>query len=352
MVTQGFRKIVKALITVLIAYVILAVVATGILFNSVFGRTELKIQDLQLSYSDIDPALYPRSEFFFDSGGNMLQGYLYGEGNEGGLILIAHGIRNGADGFLPETMYFVDNGWRVFSFDGTGSRNSEGKGVMGLPQTKLDVIAAIEYIRADLELKELPLCLFGHSMGGYAVTAALEDIDGVAAVVSLSGFESPMGVMYDLAGKEAGFLAVMVQPFIRLYQWARFGEDADSSAVKAINSSNVPVLLIFGTEDDIIDPNTVGLYAFRHEITTPQFSYIAIDRPYRNNHTDMLRTDKAGEYAFQKREELAALNDLYGGDIPVDEFSRFYESVDLRAMLQLDPDIMEQINSFFLSALK
>ncbi len=347
----SIRKTIRILAIILAAYVLLSMGAVVIINSAIFGRTEFDVYDLQLTYDDIDSGVYPRSEFLFDSNGNMLQGYLYGAANTQGLILIAHGIENGADGFLPEIMYFVDRGWRVFAFDGTGSRRSEGSGIKGLPQTKLDVAAAIDYINAEPELKNLPLCLLGHSMGGYAVTAVLGGREDIAAVVSLSGFNSPLDVMYETARKEAGFLAGMVRPFLQLYQWMLFGDDADSSAVDAINASDVPVLLIFGAEDDIIDPSSVGLYALRNEITNPNFSYIAVDKANRSNHTDMLRTDEAAEYAFQKREELDALFAEYGNDIPEEVFSQFYQTADRRLMHRLDSEIMDLIDVFFLESL-
>ena len=92
---------------------------------------------------------------------------------------------------LAEAIRFVENGYTVLLFDGTGTRASEGWGVRGLTQGALDLDAALDFVRKDEQLKELPLIVYGHSMGGYAaavVTASHPEIDGI---VSICAFDKP-----------------------------------------------------------------------------------------------------------------------------------------------------------------
>ena len=69
---------------------------------------------------------YSRKAVSFQSGNNTLKGYVYGEGNDKGLVVIAPGRATSAEEYLPEALFFVDNGWRVFSFDYTGSFEARG----------------------------------------------------------------------------------------------------------------------------------------------------------------------------------------------------------------------------------
>jgi uncharacterized protein len=62
-----------------------------------------------LRYEDLE-AQYPRSLVSFESGNNRLQGYVYGLNQEQGLVVVAHGIGGGADSYLPQITYFVDQG--------------------------------------------------------------------------------------------------------------------------------------------------------------------------------------------------------------------------------------------------
>ncbi len=61
----------------------------------------------------------------------------------------------------------------MFSFDCTGSHESRGKGTTGLPQLALDLNAALSYMESDSALDGVPIMLYGHSWGGYAVAAVL-----------------------------------------------------------------------------------------------------------------------------------------------------------------------------------
>lgn len=63
----------------------------------------------------------------FKSGDNNLRGYLYGQGQDQGLVVVAHGLGGGADSYLPQITYFVDQGWRVFAYDATGSFDCEAR---------------------------------------------------------------------------------------------------------------------------------------------------------------------------------------------------------------------------------
>lgn len=104
---------------------ILSMFVVKVIYDGQFQRYDKPEVSGYLQYSNVDG--YDRTTVEFESKENTLTGYLYGEGNEKGVVVIAHGLGEGAENYLAETMYFVDNGWRVFSFDGTGSHESEEK---------------------------------------------------------------------------------------------------------------------------------------------------------------------------------------------------------------------------------
>ncbi|MCM1054417.1 MAG: lysophospholipase [Bacteroides sp.] len=139
-------------------------------FDDVFSRTVLTDLTVYLRYSDVEDE-YSRELLSFRSGENILQGYLYGAENTKGVVVICHGLGGGAEDYLAETLYFVDNGYRVFSYDNTGCYRSEGSNCIGLPQSVIDLDAALTYIEQEPRFNGLPLLLYGHSWGGYAVAA-------------------------------------------------------------------------------------------------------------------------------------------------------------------------------------
>ena len=79
------------------------------------------------------------------------------------------------------------------------SGHSEGSGTRGLPQSALDLDAALDYIESDESLNSFPVFLMGHSWGGYAVTAVLNFDHEIAGSVSVAGYNDPMTMISEFA---------------------------------------------------------------------------------------------------------------------------------------------------------
>lgn len=115
---------------------------------------------------DANEQHYPRSTVYFMSAENKLSGYIYGEDNFKGLVVISHGRGASAEAYYSEIQYFVDHGWRVFAYNNTGIHPSEGDSAKGLSQSLFDLQAALDYIAGNTQLSTLPIVLYGHSWGG------------------------------------------------------------------------------------------------------------------------------------------------------------------------------------------
>ena len=114
------NKLLKIILISLIAFVILFSAGSMIFiaktYRSNFPRYEEKKYSGYLKYSDVKEN-YGRTAIQFPSGGNTLKGYVYGEANDKGLVVIAPGRGTSQEEYLPETLFFVDKGWRVLTFD-------------------------------------------------------------------------------------------------------------------------------------------------------------------------------------------------------------------------------------------
>ena len=221
----------------------------------------------------------------FYSGQNRLTAYIFGEDNHNGLIVIAHGLGGGAVNYLREITFFVDNGWRVFAFDKTGSHNSEGRGTRGLPQSAIDLNAALNYIAS--QNWDVPIMLYGHSWGGFAVTAVLNFDHDIRAVVSLAGFAEPMAMLHEGARLMIGAVGNVAYPFIWAYQQMLFGQYANLSAIDGINSGNVPVKIIHGRRDNVVSYSGAGIIAHRERIINPNVIFVSRYYPYYSGHNDL-----------------------------------------------------------------
>jgi predicted alpha/beta hydrolase len=238
----------------------------------VFGRVEEPPKDeFYDGWKETDQVSYPREQVYFKSGGNRLQGFIYGGSNNNGLVVISEGFGATADKYFPMIKYFVDNNWRVFAFNNTGVSGSEGDSIRGLTQSLLDLDAALIYIENSSRFNGLPVMLAGHSMGGWAVCAVLNYNHNVKAVVSFAGYNKGR----DALNKQGMSIPIFgsIFPIVMPQTWAiekqLFGNTANLTAVGGINKSGIPVMIVQCSNDDTIPANTISIYAHFGEINNP-----------------------------------------------------------------------------------
>ena len=220
---------------------------------------------------------YSREEFRFYSGKNKLQGFIYGSENNKGLAVLSHGLQTYADENYRMITYLVDNGWRVFSYNNTGVAGSDGNSLIGLPQGLLDLKAALNYIENKSDFDNLPVMLIGYSWGGYSVCAVLNYNYRIKAVVSFAGYNSTKDVMEKQAVDAVGGIYYLLSAQTLELQNQIFNDIMNLTAVDGINKTQIPVLIVISSDDDIIPPNTISIYAHRKNITNPNAEYIFLE---------------------------------------------------------------------------
>jgi uncharacterized protein len=342
---KTLKIIYLSIIAFLALFTVVSIIFAKIFYDGNFQRLEEPDYTGFLRYSDTSG--YDRTRVNFKSGDNNLSGYIYGEDNQKGLIVISHGLGYGAEDYLAQTLYFVDHGWRVFTFNNTGTYNSEGKSEKGLPQSVIDLNAALTYIEDDPALNELPVMLFGHSWGGYAVAAVLNFDHPVTAIVSVSGFNSPNELILEDVRSEIGILGYLEYPFLVNYQSWLFGDKAKLTAVHGINRSDIPILIIHGNGDESISYTGASIISHRDEITNPNAEFFTASKENHNGHKSLFRSDAAIEYNNKANQEYQELFDKYKGDLPDEVRAQFYKNLDKHQTSELDPEFMNEINRFF-----
>lgn len=349
---KKIRKII--LIVLILLFVIFSAVSMVIVkhsFDEIFGRTSMGDYSAYLRYEDVEDQ-YDRELLSFMSGENKLQGYLYGTGNEKGLVVISHGLGGGAVSYLSETLYFVDHGYQVFGYDNTGCHGSEGENCIGLPQSVIDLDAALTYIEQEERFTGMPVFLYGHSWGGYAVTAILNYDHEIAATASVAGFNKPMTMIMEWGENMMGAFARVEYPYIYLYQKLLFGDKLNLTAVDGINSCDTPVLIIHGSEDTTVGYDGAGTIAYRDEITNPNVQYKICDSEKQNDHNRLFQSLESIAYAEEVNEAYHALYEQYDGEIPEDVAREFCAGTDKAKMSEVDEAFMQDVLDFYENAVK
>jgi uncharacterized protein len=337
----------------ILLFSIISMVIVMFIYNGQFPRYDRHDTTVTagLRYEDLE-VQYPRSLVSFESGNNRLQGYVYGLNQEQGLVVVAHGIGGGADSYLPQIAYFVDQGWRVFAYDATGSFDSEGKTTKGFPQALIDLAAALTYINIQEEFANLPILLFGHSWGGYAVANVLHYDHKIAGVATVSGANSAMEMIIEQGRSMMGWLIIIQYPYLWLYQRILFGETASLNAVDAINGSDVPVLIIHGTEDEFVSYEGSSIISKFNAITNPNVKTIALSESGRSGHNNLFRSVAAMDYIDEINIEYRKLYDSHEQSIPYEIKQDFYSQVDRSLAQDINRELIDEIHSFFMESIE
>ncbi len=341
----GKKKLIIVIAAILIFILASAQIVTHILLKQNFSRGEYGKYTTDYRYDHYAES-YQRTNVSFKSGENTLQGYIYGEDNTKGLIVFAHGIGGGHEGYINEIIWLVDNGWRVFAYDATGSCTSEGEGTMGLPQSALDMDRALSFIESDGELSKLPKAVMGHSWGGYAAAAVLNFEHDVKASVSISGYAYPMDMIMEFADGMMGGASKLLYPFVWLDCHGIFGEYTNLSAVDGINESGIPVLVVHGKKDTMIGFERSSIISKADEITNTNVQYYPIDGKY-CGHNNIFYSEEALDYMEELDEQLDSISKGYDdGEIPDDVLAEFFGGIDREKANEHNLTLMEKINDF------
>lgn len=277
---------------IILVWALPCIIAAVLVPFIVWGRRDT-IPDSEMRYDQSMESSYPRDAFDLYADGYILHGFLYEAPDSRGLVVISNGIGDGADSHLPEIMCFVDEGYDVISYDGTGTRASEGYGVRGISQPLIDLDCALDTIQTKEDLSGLPLFVYGHSAGGYAAavsTASHPEIDGI---VCLCAFDNPLEELLFRAKGYAGPVAYAGYPFMAVSYMATFPDIYDLSASSSLSASKVPALIVAGDDDKVV-PFDANIYSKQALIDDDDAVFILVEDDERDGHCDTAYTADDG----------------------------------------------------------
>ena len=278
------KRIWTIIITVLFVFCTVSLAVTKVVYDGIFSRYD---QPAQVP-AQLQPMVDKRTVCQFSSGENLLAGYYYPQAEPSqanGLILLVPGFHAGGDDYLWQISQLLDYGWGVFNFDATGTLGSQGKNQVGFSQLIPDLEAAMKYIENNRRFGYNDIVLMGHSRGGYAACCSLERMQGVAAVVSVSGGNSAMEAVMQPAVEAVGPIGYGNYGFLWLYQAMLFGTELlGRQAHQEISESDVPVLVIHGTRDEDIPLQEGAIIGYKDRIESDHVEYLLCDA----GHTDLM----------------------------------------------------------------
>ncbi|NLE00566.1 MAG: alpha/beta hydrolase [Fibrobacter sp.] len=173
--------------------------------------------------------------------------------NPKAIIICISGIHNpSATVYFGHACFFKENNYATIVFDMRAHGESEGDMICLGYKEYLDTKAIVKHIKADSAYKNIPVVIFGLSMGATTAINSIGEIPEIDALISLSAFSSWEDVFYEfMASQSPVFLAKMVKPFVPLVAFVKYRVNVWSvKPVKEIKKlGNRPALIMHSTED-------------------------------------------------------------------------------------------------------
>ena len=330
-----------------------SLISTAVAYRAIFPRYERPNYALvpgEYLYSRIADRL-PRREMYFKPHTHTLKGYFYGRTTSRGVVILRHGIHSGSDDYLPLTEALVRRGYGVFTYDGTGTFESEGKSTVGMCQAIIDLEASLKYLLRKGEISGAPIYLLGHSLGAYAVTAALCTLDGISAVAAIAGMNSGIDIIADRVReyiRVRGFVELQ-QGILLAYQRYLFGHYVDMTAVSGIMRANVPTLLAHGVDDKVIRLSRQSITAHTEPISAPNIEYY-LGRGLVGGHNSIWHSPAAVSYKMQLESDLKLLKMASGGKASSAARAKLYSGIDHKKFSEVNEELVDRIDATFRSA--
>ena len=350
------KKILIVLACVLVLLIAGVWILTEVECNLFFGRryeTDKLTRQRVEFYDGLE-----RTQYIFPSDkGQKLTGYLYSSGtDQKGIIIFAHGYGGGQSYYMNCADYFAKHGYYVFAFDATGSEESEGESTRGLPQGMIDLSYAISFVEESGNFPQLPIALFGHSWGGYCVSAVLTLHPEVEAVVACSGYNDSLGIFISEGKAIAGPAVYLTLPFLRLHDYIKFGKYSTITAEDGFNNTDARIMIVHSTDDKVV-PAEIGYNIYyRNHKDDPRFSFICYeDKGHRYFH-EVTPYVKETDEAYQQWLETLDYdyNDKANAERLEKDREKYYQvNVDVKKYWEnrLNRELMDKLLEFYDSSL-
>lgn len=237
----------------LLVFLVVFPIITIVIYNKTFGMRYEERRYESYRVTDFEGLQVERCSIIANKG-HQLAGYKYSRNDQNpkALFVMVHGLCGSHKNYLDICNFFASKGYAVFSYDATGSGESEGKKVGSFAQGLADLDYVLNYVKKLPEYNGLPVMLMGHSWGGFCVANVLNFHPDVKAVVSVSGFDTSVCLLKQVSEEKMGRVATLLMPYISLYERICWGKYATTSACEGFANSDAKVMIIHSTDDPTV----------------------------------------------------------------------------------------------------
>jgi len=349
---KGFK------ITLIILGILLALIIAALLIAPKMIVKTIYKQNFGTRFTSSEPHCRDIAEFdglerekhvFTSNEGQKITGYVYKKGDTEpkGLIVLAHGFGGGGHcSYMDVADYFASNGYNVFAYDATGNDESEGESVKGLPQGVIDLDYALNYIKADEELSNLPLMLWGHSWGGYSACSVAKLHPEIEGIISVAGFNSALDMIENVGRDMAGAAIDYAMPLFEDLEKDKFGDFATMNVLESLERSTADVLIYHSADDDVIPIELSYDKYYEKFADNERFTFVRFED---RGHNYIFNSAESLEYREKVNADYKKYVESIGEENVTPEMRLDFikKNVDKMKFFELDSETMAQMLEFY-----
>lgn len=286
-----------------------------------------------------------------DKDKETLVGYYYwkkGEETPKALIIVSHGFISDHTKYMPEISSFVNEGYLVFAYDNTANGESGGEDQFSLYHSAYDAERVLEHIT---KTNTLPLGLYGHSWGAFAVLASSHPEFNIKCAVARSGFEQESQTIVDGFRRSNKIFSIILRPFAYLFSLIISGRKSGIKATDGIKKTPSTKFLVLHAKDD-------ELVLFSHSAAKAILSNQKKNKcqnaeviVYPNGGHLMLFTNKSKDKRSKARQAYNELLKEHNDELSDEIVEAYKKEYPLNELYEINQDILKTIINYYNSNL-
>lgn len=191
----------------------------------------------------------------YTTDGMGISGWHFAQAEPRGVVLVLHGMHGmDAAAMLDIAKFFHTRGYASIAVDMRSHGRSVGGNIAFGYSEVQDVATIIDWVANEPMYEDVPVILYGHSMGASTAIRTTAEHEVVSAVISVAAYESIERQIEDYmrAGNLPEIIVRAYQPFFKMVLAVRYGVNpATASPLADIGDiSPRPLLLIHGDADE------------------------------------------------------------------------------------------------------
>lgn len=277
-------------------------------------------------------------EYTFSNKKGYLKGYLYENKNSNKLIIFAHGLLSEHKNYMTIYERLYQEGYSVFTFDGTGAGKSSGKGIKSLYQAVEDLKVILKEINTWDEYEEI--ALIGHSLGAYSITMLSKEYkEKVKKVIAFSGFKDRKEILNKTSmNRIPKFLKWCLMPWMNLFETLAHPIKKDEVYLNIQDTKNIHYFFLHSLDDHVV-PYSCSLAEICIKHPLENVKVFTIDK---RGHNGILYSSSCNEYRNRMHHQFHEMKK--GKNINFSEFKKQY--IDTSLYEVFDEEIITLIKDF------